>query len=476
VSSVNCSVRDRGYYAPQKLGKTRRLTPEGYLLCEGVNIARIGEQLYRSEDINTEPDAVVKILGDSDGNIRVKRTPEEVFHPDTIASFEGKPVTVQHPNEFVGPLNHNKLSVGTVQNVRRGAGIDDDFLIADLLITAADAIAYVNSELPELSAGYHADYEPQEMGQAVQRNIRGNHVALVERGRAGPRVSIKDSSIGDFPMSKKSVAKAVLIALGISTGDADKAAVAIEAADGADASAASTVTNDSITAAVAAALAPVTARITAIEQRDSERVAKEEKDRKEKEAADAKVASDKAAADKVAADAEAERKRKEACGDEDPDEAVGDTILEPEGPGMVINLGKVYTGDSAVKVDGFVEVTSRAEVLAPGIVLPTKDSLKGKKGALMATFMRDALTRCYTRDAVGKDIVGTFLMGRKVADLKGSDLLAAFNGASNLSRVRNNSVSTGMIRGTRTGDFSKPPTNADLNKKAREFWAKQSAT
>ncbi len=119
-------------------------------------------------------------------------------------------------------------------------------------------------------------------------------------------------------------------------------------------------------------------------------------------------------------------------------------------------------------------MVARAEILSPGIAIPTKDALKGTMGKATAQFMRDALERTRTRDAAGADIVGAFLMGRRVHDLAGAELLAAFNGASNFAKLRNNSAprSLGAVR---TGDFSRPSTIADINRLNREFWQKQSA-
>jgi uncharacterized protein len=193
----NVTMFDRmNFYAPGALGKSRRTTPEGFLVCEGVAIARTGQQLYSEMELPLE--------GDAQGKIVVDRPSDEVFREQTIASFEGKPVTVEHPNEFVSPETWKKLAVGVVQNVRQGEGIDDEFLMADLLITDKDAIKYVNKELPELSCGYDSDYEQPEAGRGIQRNIVGNHVALVERGRAGPRCAIKDSKpTGVTKMSEK---------------------------------------------------------------------------------------------------------------------------------------------------------------------------------------------------------------------------------------------------------------------------------
>jgi hypothetical protein len=173
------------YFAPTPLGTSRRITPEGFLLCRDTPIARTGSQTYSENEL--------PFRGNRDGQIIVERTPEEVFRPETIASFEGKDVTVEHPAAFITPETWAQHSVGHVQNVRRGSGVQNDLLLADILIKDPQAIAYVNRTLPEISAGYNADYDECQAGTAVQRNIIGNHVALVARGRAGPRVAVRDS-------------------------------------------------------------------------------------------------------------------------------------------------------------------------------------------------------------------------------------------------------------------------------------------
>jgi hypothetical protein len=183
-------IRD-GFFAPTPIGQSRRMTPEGYLVCEGVRIARTGNQRYHESEFKGQ------LRGDISGEIIVNRPDEEVFRKETLESFQGKPITIEHPGEFVGPDSWNRHAVGTVQNPRRGNGTDRDCIIADLLITESGAIRYVNANLPELSAGYNADYDQDKPGYASQRNIVGNHVALVEKGRAGSRVAINDSLTSD---------------------------------------------------------------------------------------------------------------------------------------------------------------------------------------------------------------------------------------------------------------------------------------
>ena len=191
VSDRLFGAADRNvYFAPTQIGRTQSLTPEGYLLCRGVAIARTGELRYHESELPVDPDPA--------GMITITRSPEEVFSPTTIASFEGKPVTIEHPDEFVNPSNWREHEVGTVSNVRRGEGIEDDMLIADLLVKDADAIEHVRRDRPEVSCGYESEYEQTAPGYAVQRSIVGNHVALVDRGRAGPRCAIRDRAAFPF--------------------------------------------------------------------------------------------------------------------------------------------------------------------------------------------------------------------------------------------------------------------------------------
>lgn len=446
-------VRDRSvFYAPNALGKSRRFTPEQFLVCEAVAIARTGEQMYHASELGQTADEPDPIEFDADGRVVVMRTAEEVFSPVTMASMEGKPVTVMHPNEFVTPETWQSLAVGTVQNVRRGEGIEDDLLLADLLITAADAIDYVNRELPEISVGYNARYVPDGPGRALQTEIVGNHVALVERGRAGPRCSIKDSLIHEEPLMKfgdrlKTFFKAV----------ESKDSAAIQAHLDAEVEAppaAVVATTDAVgLAAIAAQLKTFDERFKALETRltkDEEEEEEEEKKRKEKEAKD-----------KAAKDA-SEMSQNEA----EEMEATGDTILEAESPGKVMNLGTVYTGDA------LPHIKATAEIIAPGIVLPTVDALKGTQGRALAAFMRKTLDKALSENE-SADCVRPFLMGRKTADLKGEQLLGVFNGAAQLARVRNNTRV--QISSTQTRDFGKPVDIATIEKANRDFW-KRGAT
>jgi len=210
--------RASNFYTPEKLGRTRRLTPEGYLVCEGVPIARTGTQFYHEKEINRGGEIVVK--GDADGVVRVQRTAEEVFRREAVSSFEGKPITIEHPPEFVTPANRKSYEVGHVQNCRRGTDGEEDLLLADLVVKDPHAIVLVNQQLPQLSTGYDANYVQDRPGHAVQTRIIANHVALVQRGRAGSRVAIRDhqSTQESFMQNTDSVLKAIFLGKRVALG------------------------------------------------------------------------------------------------------------------------------------------------------------------------------------------------------------------------------------------------------------------
>ena len=177
----------KAYYG-SKISDNRTKTPEGFLICHNVPIARTGWQKYYGQEIGLTDDLAEK-------EIQVYRSEEEVFHPATLASFEGKTITDEHPNDWVKPENMIMLDKGHVQNVRRGQGDESDLLIADLFITDPNVITIVEQGLKkEVSCGYDCVYEQVEDTKFQQKQIRGNHVAVVNNGRAGSRVAIKDSS------------------------------------------------------------------------------------------------------------------------------------------------------------------------------------------------------------------------------------------------------------------------------------------
>jgi hypothetical protein len=103
----------------------------------------------------------VPVEAGADGIIRIHRDESDVFSPIAVASFNGKPITNDHPPQKVDPLTWKDYAIGVVLNPHRGDGalLDSDFLYADLLIQDADAIRDVREGKRELSAGYDAEYQ-----------------------------------------------------------------------------------------------------------------------------------------------------------------------------------------------------------------------------------------------------------------------------------------------------------------------------
>lgn len=181
------------YFFETRLGETRYRMADGSLLCKDVPIARTGSQVYLPEEIDLEPDA--------SGTVTVWRTEDEVFSPETMASFEGVAVTLGHPEDagggilFVNPANFAELAHGHIQNVRRGTGDKADLLIADVLVKRQEAIDAIDAGLTDVSCGYDALYKQLSPGKGKQHQITGNHLAVgIDRGRAGSRCAIGDSA------------------------------------------------------------------------------------------------------------------------------------------------------------------------------------------------------------------------------------------------------------------------------------------
>lgn len=420
-----------GFYTVERLGARQSVTNDGFLLCEGVPIARIGELLYADGEVPVEPGR--------DGIIRIERTAEEVFRPETLASFEGKPVTMDHPAEFVTPDTWRQLTVGITQNVRRGEGMDADFVLADMLITdrvAIDAVRFdpkapEKKPLREVSCGYDADYEQVEPGRGVQRNIIGNHVALVERGRCGPRCAIGDK---ESDMSKKK-----------STWDRIRAAF-----------------KSKDEAALEEALGE--AETSDADGDDDDDKGKDD-DKSTKTGDSATLAAIKKTLDSMAKqfkDMESELKELKEKQVEDGGKT-GDTVLEAEEAEHNTEAkGETYTGDMAT-------VRSGAEILAPGIKLPTFDSKKVKTADAVCACQRKALETAYATDA-GRAAIDPFLAGRapEFGTMDSSSVSTIFNGAAALRRHQNNT--SGVRSGISTRDFGRPSTVSSINEQNRKFW------
>lgn len=169
---------------------SRHVTDEGYLVAPG-NIARTGVQEYRAYELGLDADGM-----DPMKVIRLHRPPEEVFDGTSMASFENKPITIEHPPVAVTADNWAELAKGEVRGIARSG----DVMTGTLLIKSKDAIEALQAGKVQLSNGYTfvLDLTPGTTADGrtydgVQRNIRGNHVALVDAARCGSACRIADS-------------------------------------------------------------------------------------------------------------------------------------------------------------------------------------------------------------------------------------------------------------------------------------------
>lgn len=167
-------------------------TPEGFWIVEGLG-ARSGTQVYQRED----------------GAAWVEyRPPEEVQAADSVASWEGRPYTPQHPVE------DGRYTLLTAQNAWRhtcgavlSAQVVGDWVKARVAVYDASAQAAIQGGARYLSAGYRVDLDltpgtaPDGTHyDAIQRRIRLNHLAGVDSPRAGRGAQLRLDS-ADAPLT-----------------------------------------------------------------------------------------------------------------------------------------------------------------------------------------------------------------------------------------------------------------------------------
>jgi hypothetical protein len=438
-----------GFFTSEKIGETRELTPEGYLLCKGAALARTGEMLYGPYEVPGEPGP--------DGLVHVMRGEDDVFRPETLASFQGKPITNDHPVDFVSPENWQRLSVGVVLNPRRGEGEHGSCIIADLLVTDATAIDAIQSGKVELSAGYDAEYEYLGPGRARQYNILANHVALVERGRCGAICSIGDQKTVNTnevkPMTKRT---------------ADRIRKAFKYKD-------EELLEDALT-----------------EIEKGEEKPEAEKDRKKDRAHDeesgheariakledcfAKMKDDfeeYKAKDRKAKD-EAEKEEKPEADKAKDEEPEAEKEEKPEADKKAKDA--VRARDSSHLQSEFSETVAAAEILVPGVALPTFDAATTAAATIerLCSFRRQTLVSAMKDEATGTYV--TRVIGGRAFDAATApcDRVAdVFHSAAELKRHATNTENAGTpyVIGSGNGlAVGAVRSVADWNDANKNFW------
>lgn len=452
------AVERRRFYTVESLGEKRHLTPEGFLVCEDVPIARTGEQIYGAFD-------GVPIAPGPDGRIYVMRTEAEVFRPETMASANGKDVVDEHPDDDVIPANWRALTCGCALNIRRGEGAKSDLLIADLMVKDQAVIDMILAGKREISLGYDAEYIATGLGKGEQRNILINHIALVDRGRCGSRCSIGDRIPIPEPVKtadcscqhqetsmpktlKARVIDALKKAGGWKDEEMEKIADTVEGVtkdeEGAGAlhlhigpageqvSDSAFCTKDEFTAHVA--------------KNDEEHAAM--RDSIESMKAEMAASKEPSEAEKTAAKDEAERKASES---EMKDEATEEKKEEA-----------TKAKDSAFLEDSYQQTLADAEILFPGVQpVSTFDSaapaVRTFKDGIIA--LRRRTLDLYYNTAEGRSFIDQQLMGkpfnvRDEAGMPSKTVTSMFRGAVAMKRTLNNSKAGGGQGQARTSDIN----------------------
>ena len=169
----------------------RSIDADGRLHVSKTNISKANVCPYFGREIPNWQE-----LGlDADKVYRLYRDPDELAKG--ASTFNNLPILNKHIRVTVEePKKEN-----VVGSIGSDVSFDEQYLKASLCVWDAPAIAGVESEKQcELSAAYYytADMTPGtapdgEAFDGVMRDIKGNHLALVEAGRAGPDVYVADS-------------------------------------------------------------------------------------------------------------------------------------------------------------------------------------------------------------------------------------------------------------------------------------------
>lgn len=133
--------------------------------------------------------------------VKVYRPESEVFDTKSVGSFFAKPVTDNHPADPVTADNWKLHARGAVMGAMR----DGEYLAFDLVLMDKAIIDAVQSGKRELSNGYSCNLAfgdgvtPDGLAfNATQSDIVGNHIAVVDKGRAGPDCRIADQNNLNF--------------------------------------------------------------------------------------------------------------------------------------------------------------------------------------------------------------------------------------------------------------------------------------
>lgn len=166
----------------------RQMDWNGFMEVRDNPISKEGVFPYLGSEIPgaPEPDKIYYVY----------RPAGELARQETIDSFKLMPFIDEH--EVLGRGGMPAERKGIQGTIGEQVYFDPPYLRANIKIHSSAAQSLIKAGKVELSPCYGCDWSP-EVGtfegkpyQYVQRNIMGNHLALVEEGRTGPDVAVQD--------------------------------------------------------------------------------------------------------------------------------------------------------------------------------------------------------------------------------------------------------------------------------------------
>ncbi|QHJ84902.1 MAG: hypothetical protein [Caudoviricetes sp.] len=159
------------------------ITPQGYIKTT-AKITKGAVLKYYGHEIGLTDNRANKLVD-------VTRSLDELSKPETLASFEGMPITITHPaDKSVDANSWGDKSVGHIQNIR----VEGIYIVCDVYIQDSAAIELLKDEdIREVSVGWEPADIQELGGKFYHINIRANHVAIVVEGRAGSDCRLNDN-------------------------------------------------------------------------------------------------------------------------------------------------------------------------------------------------------------------------------------------------------------------------------------------
>lgn len=176
-----------------KDGSARIVDQNGFFEVKRNPISKVGVFPYSGRSIGgEEPDRIYHVY----------RPAEELGSAECIESFKLLPFVDEH--HMVGEGAMPAEQKGVHGTTGEDVFFEDGTLYSNLKVFSNALANLIEGGKRELSCGYRCEYEfaPGEYNgvkyDAIQRNIRGNHLALVEEGRMGKEVAVLDSMVFTF--------------------------------------------------------------------------------------------------------------------------------------------------------------------------------------------------------------------------------------------------------------------------------------